>query len=59
MISWIVRAWADLSVETLRKSYMIAGYALPPDGSRDDEIYAFKHVYPHLSHFLYILKMNE
>ena len=59
MIHWILRAWTDLSVETLQKSYTIAGYALPLDGSQDYEIYAFKHAYPHLSYFLHILKMHE
>ena len=40
MLRWILRAWAELWVETLQKSYTIAGYTLPLDGSQDNEIYA-------------------
>jgi len=42
----------------LQKSYTITGCTLPLDDSQNNEIYAFKHAYPHLSRFLHILKMH-
>ena len=42
ILQWIIDAWAELSVDIIKKSFISCALNLPIDGSQDDSIHCQK-----------------
>ena len=42
IVEWILRAWNDISCETIRKSFKSCALTTAPDGDGDDQIQCLK-----------------